>query len=388
MSDYVNTVIIGGGIAGCSTAYFLGKSGIPSLILENDGIASGASGYSAGGLNPLVGHGIPGLLGPMAMYSYEKHLSIWPELAQETGIDFDGRIIDLLRVSFNEQDSLALADTYETFNACNHPNFKATMMQTTDVLSQFPLVSDKIQNAVLATGNAACDSYKLTLAFANAAEKSGAIFRSDEAIGLIREGDKVTGVQTRSGIIHCDSVVLAMGPWSINASEWIGMNIPVTPLKGQIIRLNYPEIQDYPDLEAPSLPEASIHPKPDGLIWCGATKMEEMDEPFSSKSPTDHARNTIMNKIMKVIPSLVNSELVLQTVCFRPVTEDWLPILGQVPNISNCYLATGGGEKGVMLSSAIGEAIADLITKGTTSVPIDDACVERLPMLLEESKRI
>ena len=91
---------------------------------------------------------------------------------------------------------------------------------------------------------------------------------------------------------------------------------------------------------------------------------------------------------MKVIPSLVNSELVLQTVCFRPVTEDWLPILGRVPNISNCYLATGGGEKGVMLSSAIGEAIADLITKGTTSVPIDDACVERLPMLLEESKRI
>ena len=51
-------------------------------------------------------------------------------------------------------------------------------------------------------------------------------------------------------------------------------------------------------------------------------------------------------------------------------------------------MATGGGEKGVMLSSAIGEAIADLITKGTTSVPIDDACVERLPMLLEESKRI
>ena len=61
MSDYVNTVIIGGGIAGCSTAYFLGKSGVPSLILENEGIASGASGYSAGGLNPLVGHGIPGL---------------------------------------------------------------------------------------------------------------------------------------------------------------------------------------------------------------------------------------------------------------------------------------------------------------------------------------
>jgi len=74
---------------------------------------------------------------------------------------------------------------------------------------------------------------------------------------------------------------------------------------------------------------------------------------------------------------LEQSELVLQTVCFRPVTEDWLPILGSVPDYSNCYLATGGGEKGVMLSSAIGEALADLITTGSTNVPIANTSIQR-----------
>ncbi|MFL2644595.1 MAG: NAD(P)/FAD-dependent oxidoreductase [Dehalococcoidia bacterium] len=380
MDNHTNTVIIGGGIAGCATAYFLGKKGIPSIIVENEGIASGASGYSAGGLNPLVGHGIPGPLGPLAMYSYEKHLSIWPELEQETGINFDGRIIDLLRIGLFDSDIEQLSGTLNTFNAIDHPNFKAELLEPQDVISQYPLISSNVKSAVLATGNAACDSYKLTLAFANAAEKLGALFKSDEVIGLNTKGEKVIGVKTRNGTIHCDSVVVAMGPWSLNASKWIGMDIPVTPLKGQIIRLKYPLIQQYPDVEVPSLPEASIHPKLDGLIWCGATKMEELDEPFSSKAPTDRARDTIMDKIVQIIPSLINSELILQTVCFRPVTEDWLPILGSVPHLENCYLATGGGEKGVMLSSAIGEAIADLIGTGVTSVPIGNASVDRIPV--------
>ena len=386
MTNQTNTVIIGGGIAGCATAYFLAKRGISSTIIENEGIGSGASGYSAGGLNPLVGHGIPGALSQFAMYSYEKHLEIWPELQQETGINFDGRIIDLLRISLSEKDSKALSDTLDTFNGAKHSNFKAELVTANEVISQYPLIADNISGAVLATGNAACDSYKLTLAFATAAEKLGAVFKSDEVIGINRKGSKVIGVKTRSGVIDCDSVVLAMGPWSTTASEWIGMDIPVTPLKGQIIRLKHSPIQHYPDLEVPSLPEASIHPKPDGLIWCGATKMEEMDQPFSSKSLTDHARNTIMEKIIQMVPSLLNSELVLQTVCFRPVTEDWLPILGRVPHLDNCYLATGGGEKGVMLSSGIGEAIADLIVSGATSVPIEGSSVDRFTASLGNTR--
>lgn len=386
MSNHTDTVIIGAGIAGCATAYFLGKKGVKCIIIENNGIASGASGYSAGGLNPLVGHGIPGDLSAMSMYSYDKHLSMWGELEQDTGINFDGRIIDLLRVSFDQSDHEQLLKTHDTFNATQHPNFKADLLEPQDVLAKYPMISKDIQSAVLATGNAACDSYKLTLAFATAAEKLGAVIKSDEVKGLRISNHKVTGVETTNSTIHCDSVVIAMGPWSINASDWLGMNVPVTPLKGQILRLNYPQIQEYPDLEAPSLPEASIHPKPDGLIWCGATKLEEMNEPFSSKLPTNHARNTIMDKVIKIIPSLEESELVLQTVCFRPVTDDWLPILGPVPHINNCYLATGGGEKGVMLSTAIGESIADLITSGSTEVPIEKASVNRIPITFENAR--
>ena len=64
MSGELNdVVIVGAGAMGCAVAYYLGKEGIGSTIVERDGVAAHASGYSAGGLNPLEGTGIPGPLG-------------------------------------------------------------------------------------------------------------------------------------------------------------------------------------------------------------------------------------------------------------------------------------------------------------------------------------
>jgi glycine/D-amino acid oxidase-like deaminating enzyme len=62
--------------------------------------------------------------------------------------------------------------------------------------------------------------------------------------------------------------------------------------------------------------------------------------------------------------------LVRHTACLRPVTPDWLPIIGQAPGWKNVYLATGAGKKGILLSPAIGKATADLITQGRTDLSI------------------
>jgi glycine/D-amino acid oxidase-like deaminating enzyme len=67
---------------------------------------------------------------------------------------------------------------------------------------------------------------------------------------------------------------------------------------------------------------------------------------------------------------MARAKLALHTACLRPVTPDWLPILGRTPGYENVYLATGAGKKGILLAPAIGKSIADLITSGETSVPI------------------
>ena len=74
---------------------------------------------------------------------------------------------------------------------------------------------------------------------------------------------------------------------------------------------------------------------------------------------------------MQVLPSLGDAELVRQTACLRPITPDRQPLLGKGPELEGVYIATGGGRSGILLGPAMGRVIADLITQGKPSIPID-----------------
>ena len=71
----VNTdvVIVGGGVAGCATAYYLRQRSLRAVIVERDGIGAHASGLAYGGLNPLSGTGIPGPMVPLAQLGFGLH---------------------------------------------------------------------------------------------------------------------------------------------------------------------------------------------------------------------------------------------------------------------------------------------------------------------------
>ena len=100
MPESSDVVIIGGGVAGCATAHFLAEAGVKATIIEREGISSQASGFSAGGLNPLEGSCIPGPLSSLAMTSFKLHKELWGTLKQDTGIDFQSRIVSLTKVAF------------------------------------------------------------------------------------------------------------------------------------------------------------------------------------------------------------------------------------------------------------------------------------------------
>src|SRR5207245_4016445 len=99
-----DVVIVGGGIAGMTTAYYLAKSGVPSVVGERDAIGSHASGFAYGGLSPLSGFGIPGPLAEMAQDGMRLHRELSKSLLEETGIDVDFRVRSSLALAFNEAD--------------------------------------------------------------------------------------------------------------------------------------------------------------------------------------------------------------------------------------------------------------------------------------------
>ena len=366
MAENTDVVIVGGGAAGCSVAYYLSLAGVNATVIEKEGIATQASGFSAGGLNPLEGTNIPGPLGALAIESFRMHRQLWSELQDSTGIDYEGRVIDLVKVAFQDSDLPELEESLGLFNAAQDDGFSAHWLERKDLLELEPRISPAAIKGLFARGNAALDSYKYTLALAQAAEAKGTQFISGTVQGLKTDSGKVAGVSLEGQEIGCDQVVLAAGPWSREAEDWLNISLPVDPLKGEILRLELPGEPVSQDFSGGG---GSLHPKPDGLVWCGTTE-EWMG---FDKNLSESARQSIMRGAITLLPQMAEARLALQTACLRPVTPDWLPIIGRAPGWDNVFLTTGAGKKGILLSPAMGKATADLITEGRTSLSIE-AC--------------
>jgi glycine oxidase len=366
-------VIVGAGAAACSVAYHLALAGVKTTVIEREGIGTQASGFSAGGLNPLEGAQIPGPLGSLAIESYRMHLKLWDELKEDTGIDYQGRIISLVKVGFNESEIPGLQESLGIFAAAQEDGFSARWLERQEVLDLEPKLSPSVICGLYARGNAALDSYLYTQALAKAAEKRGATVRSGNVRGLELTSGRVTGVILDDEMLSCDRVVLAAGPWSREAETWLDISIPVDPLKGEILRLELPGPAPAHDFSGGG---GALHPKPDGMVWCGTT--EEWHG--FDKQISESARQSIMKGATNLIPDLAQARLVLQTACLRPVTPDWLPIIGQAPGWDNVYLATGAGKKGVLLSPGMGKTVADLMTRGRTSLSVGPCDPERFSL--------
>ena len=368
MVETAEVVIIGGGAAGCSVAYYLAKVGVRATIVERERVASQASGFSAGGLNPLQGAGIPGPLASLAMDSFRKHLDTWEELIEQSGVDFHPQLIYAVNVAFQESDMPELEDTFRIFESAD--GFSADWMDAAEVLELEPRLSSDVLRGLRTYGNAALDSHLYTLALSKAAEGLGATIRYGSATALISSGQRVTGVLLEDGELSCENVVIATGPWSGDASQWLGTPIPIEPLKGEILRMR---------LDGAPLPhdfsgaEVSLYRRSDGLAWVGATE----ERRGFDRQPSDAVRRLLVEKAARLVPTMAKAALVEHTACLRPVTPDWLPIIGKAPGWQNAYLATGAGKKGILLSPAIGKAVADLITYGASSLDLTPFAPER-----------
>ena len=84
-----------------------------------------------------------------------------------------------------------------------------------------------------------------------------------------------------------------------------------------------------------------------------------------------------MQGAIRLMPAMADAEIVLHTACLRPLSPDWMPIVGGAPGWDNAYLATGAGKKGILLSPGLGKAVADLIAEGSTDLPVDEFTVDR-----------
>lgn len=367
LGDTVDVAILGGGIVGWAAAYSLSREGIEAAVIDRQEVGTAASGYALGLLNPLVGIGIPGPLAAFAGAAFAEHLRLWPRLRAESSVEFHGRMLPHLELALNDADATVLRQAARRWNA--EDGFCAQWLEPEEVRKLDARISEEIAGAALLENVGMVDSRLLTMSLMDAASRYGARAVRDRAHGVVGSNGKVTGVQTTRGEIGCGAVVVSMGPWSGAAGTWLGVDIPVTPLKGQIVRLE----GLHPPLEYHVAGSAAMAQKSDGLLWVAST---EEDAGFDL-SITRDGRSMLLDRARRVLPSIGGLRLVEQTACLRPRTPDGLPILGRVHGWDNVYAATGAGKKGILLGPAMGMAAADLVAGRIPRSPIDGFGFER-----------
>jgi glycine oxidase len=165
-------------------------------------------------------------------------------------------------------------------------------------------------------------------------------------------------------------VILALGPWSGDVSAWVGVKIDVRPLKGQILRLQAP---GPPVVCSVGWGHNYATTKTDGLLWAGTT---EEEAGFDEES-TLAARDEIGDALVRMLPAMVDAQVVHQTACLRPVASDGLLVLGRMRGLDHVHVATGGGRKGILYGTAMGRAIADLVLGRKTRIALEPFAPDR-----------
>ena len=212
-----------------------------------------------------------------------------------------------------------------------------------------------------------------------AAEVNGAELRRGIVVDLVRSPTGAArGVVLESGeIVEGDGVVIAMGPWSILASRWLPLPA-VYGFKGHSLVFRTGDavpaealFLEYEEASGEMLtPE--IFARADGTVWaCAVSSTASLPVDPADVTADEGAHARLEALCRAVSPAIAAAPIVARQACFRPVTEDGLPLIGAVPGVEGAWVATGHSVWGMLNAPATGEAMAELILDGTTShVPL------------------
>ncbi len=362
MRDSPDVVIVGGGVVGCGVAYFLSREGVSVMLIERDSVASHASGFAYGGLSPVIGSTETAPVLSLSESAEAIHAELADRLPGESGVTYEYRRKTSLTVATNPAELESLKEVHDWLQVNYegqvswHDNEAARNLE--------PRLGPSVLAGLFADRSGEVEPYKFTLALWQAAERAGAVMRNAEVVGVTRKAGNVSAVRLESGEeIEANAFVLAAGPWMGKATEWLGIDMPISPLKGQILRLQAP---GDPLRVSLAWNHNYATTKPDGLLWCGTTE----ERVGFDETPTAFGRDSIMSSVIEVLPYLEDAELVHHTACLRPVAPDGLPVIGPAPNNDGVFIASGTGRKGIFLGPAMARVAADLVIGKSSEVDV------------------
>jgi len=365
----MRVVICGGGVIGACTAYFLSCRGVEVIVVERTEVAAAASGKAGGFLALDWCAGTP--LDALARRSFQLHSALASELAGDWGH--------------------RPMSAYSGFVAPER-DARRHARSGLDWLADGVAIAGRIGTPET---TAIVHPRKFTSAMMGAAECNGVELRRGRVTGIIRHthGAIARGVEVDGGVIEADAVVIAMGPWSLLAAEWMSLPAVFGTRSPSVVYDTGSEVPaealflEYQDEQGGAV-TVEVFPRADGSTHVTAFSGEApLPLDPAAVTPDEDAIARLEAICERLSPAFHSERIVARQACFRPITEDGLPLIGKVPRSEGIYVATGHNVWGILNAPATGEALSELIADGvarsTDLAPFDPIRLRALdPALL------
>jgi sarcosine oxidase subunit beta len=362
MPDFPTTatvVVIGGGVMGASTAYHLARRGCTDVVLleKQEFFGMGATGRCAGGIRYQFSTAINIRLSLLSLPMLDRFEE---ELGQPIGIRRDGYLFILT----DERDVEAFRRNVALQHSLGVPT---EWLSGDEVRRRVPqLAADDVLAGAFHGGDGLADPNSVVMGYINAAKRLGVrCFTETPVTAIATAGGKVVGVQTGRGPIACAAVVNAAGPWAAPVSATAGIDLPIVPLRRQIMTTTpLPEVApDFPFVLdfARSL---YFHREGEGILTGQSNPYER---PGFDESVDPDWELTHMEAAVARLPLLARAGRQSHWAGLYEVTPDAHPILGGVPQLGGYYIVAGFSGHGFMHGPGAGLLLSEIILDGAAS---------------------
>lgn len=368
LPDRADVVVVGGGIAGLSSCFFLAdRTDRDVLVLEKDRVASGSTGDSSA----IIRHHY----GPKHIYTESARWShdFYREFEERTGEPLAYESNPLVRLGVEGEQSGEYADSgYETLSSLDIP---VDRLDCDALRAEFPMLSlPEADFGVVDETAAYSDATDAATGFARAGRNRGATVATGTAVTDIHTSDgEVAAVRTERGDVETDAVVVAAGPWTDRLMATVGVDVPIERSREQILLLAPSEEfkERYPaGLPTTSPPDADWYVRTDfgdSILIATHHSATGADPDRYGDTPDEAVKLQLIDELVEFCPELEDAGLRSGYCGIYSNTPDYDFIIDEV-GAAGCYVACGFSGHGFKHGPSVGRIVSDLVVDGGTDL--------------------
>ena len=367
MATHPDALIVGGGVIGLTSAYFLARDGASVRLLDQAALGSEASWAGAGIIPPGNPEKAATAFDRLRAVSSSMFPALSAELLDRTGIDNGYRVCGCIEF-FDETAEEAAA-------LWSREGIEFEAINEAEIGRLEPQLNWRGGSCFVLPGMAQVRNPWHIRALVAACRSVGVVFDVGVAVQSFRtDGERVVSAVAADGTeFRAGQFLVANGAWADVLLQTLGVSPGIHPVRGQIVLFRPPR----PLVgRIVSVGKCYLVPRGDGRVLAGAT--EEPEAGFE-KANTREGVTALVEFATGLIPALGDAQVERAWAGLRPGSPDGLPFLGAVPGFANAYFAGGHFRAGIQLSPATGIVMADLIAGRQPSIPLADFRLDRPP---------